>query len=56
MRVLSILGDKNWSSAFSEEELNELRGAGDSLPCSVPQELEQCFAGPKKLKTGAHVF
>ncbi|KAG2217669.1 hypothetical protein INT45_006178 [Circinella minor] len=50
------LGDKNWSSVFSEEELDELRGAGDNLPCSIPEELEQCFAGLNKLKTGADVF
>ncbi|KAI9278969.1 hypothetical protein BDA99DRAFT_554561 [Phascolomyces articulosus] len=37
------LGDKNWCSVFSEEELDELHGAGGDLPCGVPKELEQCF-------------
>ncbi|KAI9492323.1 hypothetical protein BDB00DRAFT_873585 [Zychaea mexicana] len=35
------LGDKNWSSVFSEEDLDEIRGAGGDLPCG---------------KTGAEVF
>ena len=42
-------GDKNWSSVFSEEELDELRGAGSDLPCGVPKELEQYFEGLTKL-------
>ncbi|KAI9492312.1 hypothetical protein BDB00DRAFT_939777 [Zychaea mexicana] len=50
------LGDKNWSSVFSEEDLDEIRGAGGDLPCGVPKELEQCFKSLKELKTGAEVF
>ncbi|KAI9492311.1 hypothetical protein BDB00DRAFT_873580 [Zychaea mexicana] len=50
------LGDKNWSSVFNEEQLDEIRGAGGDLPCGVPKELEQCFESLKELKTGAEVF
>ncbi|KAI9492324.1 hypothetical protein BDB00DRAFT_873589 [Zychaea mexicana] len=50
------LGDKNWSSVFSEEELDEICGASGDLPCGVPKELEQCFESLKELKTGAEVF
>ncbi|KAG2218154.1 hypothetical protein INT45_007857 [Circinella minor] len=50
------LGDKNWVSIFTEEELDELRDAGRDLPLGVPEELNECFHGLGRLKPSGGAF
>ncbi|KAI9494784.1 hypothetical protein BDB00DRAFT_927974 [Zychaea mexicana] len=50
------LGDSNWLRVFTEEELDELREAGDDMDFSAPKELEQNFQEILKLKDSTELF
>ncbi|KAF7721815.1 hypothetical protein EC973_004108 [Apophysomyces ossiformis] len=50
------LGDSNWETVFTEDELDELRTAGQPILCQVPKELNQLFKDLAKIKNAADIF